>query len=300
MGQLQSVYIQGSEKNGADVIKLLKSLGGVVEEGKELNGRLSDCVYFINHSDNCIDYVSKSSCVAANKKVYTLGEYRATFYETGNEIIYDGFPFVIQKSTWNFIEGAPIYKLNDDIYINHYEMSQKIYRKNINDPKTSGDEKEINGIINQITEDPISLDKSDPEKMQLIVNDGYELKIIDDTPYIIKKEIQWPTSYEECCKILRIPTDETYISVDLPLDFNKSIASFTELLICRNAYRELDDNWKSDSVDQVKYAITYKNKEIHYELCTGSDRIFSFSSIEVCEKFYNNFGILFNNCKELF
>lgn len=164
----------------------------------------------------------------------------------------------------------------------------------------SVDEKEINGIINQILEDPILLNRSDPEKMQLIVKDGYELKIIDDIPYIIKKEIQWPTSYEECCKILHIPADETYISVDLPLDFNKSIASFTVLLICRNAYRELDDNWKSDSVDQVKYAITYKNKEIHYELCTGNDKVFSFSSIEVCEKFYNNFGVLFDNCKELF
>ena len=119
-----------------------------------------------------------------------------------------------------------------------------------------------------------------------------------------KKQPKYPKTYEECCKVLQMPKDESYIDIDVPLSYNKVLKVFTQLLICRDAYWKIAGRWKPDWKDtsQSKHSIWFNNDGI----CIKSNRvsyavqhILTFSTEEMRDAFYENFKELIEECKEL-
>jgi hypothetical protein len=117
----------------------------------------------------------------------------------------------------------------------------------------------------------------------------------------------FPKTYEECCGALKIPNDERYIDIDVPLDYNKVLSAFTKLLICRNAYWKIageqmglgkpwEPNW---SDDLSKYYISFYNYKIDKGVLNYSNKILAFPTEEMRDAFYEYFKVLIEECKEL-
>ena len=97
---------------------------------------------------------------------------------------------------------------------------------------------------------------------------------------------QYPTTYEECCKVLGI--DEEMIVQDGWYK-HSFIRDFYKLLICRDAYWKIAGNWKPD----------YEN--IHQEKW-GTVRKFSlpFPTKKILDTFNENFKDLIENCENYY
>lgn len=124
------------------------------------------------------------------------------------------------------------------------------------------------------------------------------------------RQPQYPKTYEECCGILKIPNDERYIDIDVPLDYNKLLSAFTELLICCDAYWKIageqlglgkpwEPDWKGESWRQLKYCITVNGDgEIEKRITQFDRKIFAFPTEEMMNAFYENFKDKLEICKE--
>jgi hypothetical protein len=126
---------------------------------------------------------------------------------------------------------------------------------------------------------------------------------------------KYPTTYEECCKILKI-NNETELQFrntvvergNLYLTSTKNlINTFIKLKICRDAYWEiageelgLDGHWEPDWFDgEIKYGISYYRDFLSYHNCTNSNKILVFPTEEMRDTFLNNFKNLIESCKTL-
>ena len=155
------------------------------------------------------------------------------------------------------------------------------------------------------------------EKHGFTLPDGYHFadrsgNTIDTTEIrLVKNSPTYPKTYNECCDVLNIPNDERYIDVDVPLNYNKVLNAFTELLICRDAYwkiagewMELDKPWEPEWTNpniDLYVIINGCYNEVYnakYERCFGQ-RNFAFPTVEMRDAFYENFKDLIEKCKKL-
>lgn len=145
------------------------------------------------------------------------------------------------------------------------------------------------------------------EQAELDITEEYEYvdemgNVIDTAKIIIRKrKPKYPTTYEECCDVLKIPNDERYIDIDVPLDYNKLLTAFTKLLICRDAYLKIAGDWKPDFKDgeQKKYCIFADMVNMSKGAWYFCNTILAFPIEEMRDAFYENFKDLIESCKEL-
>ena len=137
---------------------------------------------------------------------------------------------------------------------------------------------------------------------------NYEIKEENGKTYAVRKQFEHPKSYKECYDVLKIPNDERYIYIDVPLSYNKVLETFTQLLICRNAYWKiageqmgLDKPWKPDwsNPSERKYCIVNTEGNITEWIQKTTNKILAFPTVEMRDAFYENFKELINQCKEL-
>ena len=115
-----------------------------------------------------------------------------------------------------------------------------------------------------------------------------------------KKKPKYPKIYEECCEVLQMPKDESYIDIDVPLSYNKVLKAFTQLLICRDAYWKIAGNWKPNFNDEtIKFIITNYRGVVYTTTVSNYNRILVFPTEEMRDAFYGNFKELIEECKEL-
>lgn len=147
------------------------------------------------------------------------------------------------------------------------------------------------------------------DELEYKIPDGYEItEVSKDTVFIKPIKSKYPTTYAECCDVLNIPNDERYIDIDVPLDYNKLVSTFTELLICRKAYWKiageemgLDKPWEPDwtNNNEVKFIIGVSENEIIKCYNGIAQYILAFPTEEMRDIFYENFKELIEECKEL-
>ena len=110
-------------------------------------------------------------------------------------------------------------------------------------------------------------DKNYQDKVELCLGDDYEIVVDGGRTFVQKKKPKYPTTYEECRKVLGI--DEEMI-VQGGWYKHSFIRDFYKLLICRDAYWKIAGNWKPDydNIRQEKwgttknFALPFPNKEI--------------------------------------
>ena len=123
---------------------------------------------------------------------------------------------------------------------------------------------------------------------------------------------KYPTTYEECCKILKI-NNETELQFRNPdvergnlyLTSTKNlINTFIRLKICRDAYWKiageelgLDNPWEPTT--ETVYGISRTANLICQTHRYGNSKILEFPTSEMRDAFYENFKDLIEKCKEL-
>ena len=118
----------------------------------------------------------------------------------------------------------------------------------------------------------------------------YELKFEDNKPVFIKKEYHYPNNFDDCCKILG--TDIVY--------YNNEIDILHKLIICRNAFWKLANNWEPNWNDNsYKYIIECENDIIETDAITTSyQKIFAFPTSEMRNVFYEIYKDDIIKCKK--
>ena len=136
---------------------------------------------------------------------------------------------------------------------------------------------------------------------RFICLEGYDFyddkgNIIDTKEITMKKKLpKYPQNYDECCKLLgHVTIDEVRGYKDLLLN------NLQMLLICRDAYWKIADDWHPDWQDsELKYCI----KSIGTDVIKGSEAticcILAFPTEEMRDSFYENFKDLIEECNEL-
>ena len=144
-----------------------------------------------------------------------------------------------------------------------------------------------------------------PEGYQFVDENG---NVINTTKIVLeKKKKEYPKTYEECCKVLNTD-DDSIINISVPLHYNHLLISFTQLLICRDAYWKiageemgLGKPWEPDWSDceNIKYTIGGYGGEIDKGQNLNIHITFAFPTEKMRDAFYENFKKEIEMCKEL-
>jgi hypothetical protein len=311
--------IRGHLRRGDEVIKILEMLGGKTSyECRYKDGFDSYYFFFINTDENrYIDGLAYNSEELKNYNIFTLEEFIKKFpYKVGDKVIHDGDVLPIIRMKWDFSRNIVIYTLKynygeidcyDYAWIRPYkeETFGESIEKTINECLFGGNEETMEGVY---ADNEINCYHQDfGDKVRIRLGNDFEIKVEDNKTYIVKKQPQYPKTYDECCSVLNIPNDERYIDVDVPLDFNKLLYAFTELLICRNAYWKiigeqmgLGKPWEPDWEDSnFKYCLKKMGDNIEKSSEMTISCILAFPTEEILDIFYNNFKNTIEQCKEL-
>lgn len=309
------IAILGHPTRGWEVIDILKMLGGVNGKINRKNGR----VYNIYNGDYFTHEICDSKEVAyyidfesqirridikdltTDFIVYSLEMFLKTFpYKVGDKVIdtADGSPGIVSEMKWD-----------EDVSDMKYSVA---FGNGINFGWYANDSIEF-------CEENKNLDENkfpsfEPmfklnDELEYKIPDGYEItEVSKDKVFIKPIKSKYPKTYAECCDVLNIPNDERYIDIDVPLDYNKLVSTFTELLICRKAYWKiageemgLDKPWEPDwtNLDQLKCCIWVDVGEFITMINVRGQHILAFPTEEMRDIFQENFKKEIEQCKEL-
>lgn len=131
---------------------------------------------------------------------------------------------------------------------------------------------------------------------------GYEYSGVDIDGNLImtKKKPSYPKNISDCCEIHNLPyVGNDYIAATM---LGLPINNFAKLLIARDAYWKIDNNWKpmkSPAKDEKRYVITRMYDEV-VQMGTSDMHYFvlEFRTKELRDAFYENFIDLIHKCKE--
>lgn len=152
------------------------------------------------------------------------------------------------------------------------------------------------------------------DRLEIVVNDDCEVLVEDGKAYVVRKKLTFPTTYEECCKVLNIipnnklvfsnPNEESeyaYRNLALYNDLDK-------LKVCRDAYWKIAGEqmglgklWEPD-YKKERYVISRYIDEIvrgYRQAGCIEHFIFEFPTAEMRDAFNENFKELIEECKEL-
>lgn len=301
-----NIAIKGHETRGAEVIEILKMLGGTNPHNYSADSDIF-CFYIgkgINDI-NVIYYDWIHGCYDDEEWiVFTLEEFEKKFpYKVGDKVynIIHNENQTITDLAWDSKENEVVYQTNNNeyVFVNYLQP----YKKETVEEEGVYADNEINCYHQDFG-----------DKVRIRLGGDYEIKVEDRVTYIVKKQPQYPKTYKECCEVLKIPKNERYIDVPLvPSNYNKLVSTFTKLLICRDAYWKiagvemgLGKPWKPDyhekSYEQgspIKYVIYYTGTYITKEQKCTPSYILAFPTAEIRDTFFKNFKELIEIVKEL-
>ena len=159
----------------------------------------------------------------------------------------------------------------------------------------------------------------DKLKHEVILPEGYIFKdengnIINATKIVLeKKKKEYPKTYEECCEILGVNSDN-FLTITNYYDGEvettnyergllNNIAALWYLCICRDAYWKIADDWKEKREEKLTRHVIYSTLSGEIVKCTTinstANYLLDFPTAEMRDAFYENFKVLIERCKEL-
>lgn len=127
---------------------------------------------------------------------------------------------------------------------------------------------------------------------------GYEFAGVDNQQVMFEKvKLKYPKTYRECAEIVGFNIEEE------PTIFGykeELLDRFQKLLICRDAYWKLAEDWKPDwDNNRTKYIITVAENKIYTDVTYIFNYVLCFPTEEMRDVFYKNFEDLIIDCMEL-
>ncbi len=304
---MAKLVIKGHNSRGKEVIETLRMLGGNTDTSTMLAGDLIRYGYYMN-SDGIIDFKHRSSFDGIDT-IYTLEEFLEKFpYKVGDKVNYVKYNnecpnvYTIQMMWWN---GAAVeYLLELSGFSALTKDLQPYKEENVEEQKKDYDE--------CFPTDYLEFENNDDtwaDEVEINLGKDHEIQFRGDKTFIVKKKLQYPKTYKECCDALGLKTmdnDAQGYKADL-------IINFQELLIARDVYWKiageqmgLGKPWEPDWVDgkQQKFFITTFNSQIELNLCATHsyaigrhNHILAFPTEEIRDAFHGNFKDLIERCK---
>lgn len=242
---MAQLAIRGHKTRGKEVIEILEMLADKILD-RELYGNVSHYGYYINDKG----YISLKHCsLLKNAIVFTLEEFFEKFpYKVGDKVVYEDKIREITNMVWEEQTNTVAYKLDDKLYCNVIGELQPYKEEPM----------EEDGVYayNEIN----CYHQDFGDKVRIRLGGDYEVKVEDNITYIVKKQPQYPKTYEECCKIVH-SDPKFYIDTHL---YSDALEALYKLLICRDAYWKiageqmgLEKPWESNpsNEEQHRYAI---------------------------------------------
>ena len=138
-----------------------------------------------------------------------------------------------------------------------------------------------------------------PDKTELVLGDDFEIKVENGKTFVVRKEPQYPKTYEECCEVLG--KTKAYQSVSGYK--TEWLEDFQKLLICRDAYWKIEGEQmglgKPWEPDWNNLSTNHEFIKINKGCFTYLSRVLVFPTKEMRDTFYENFKDLIEACKEL-
>ena len=156
------------------------------------------------------------------------------------------------------------------------------------------------------------------ERIEIRIPEGYEYVIESDKIIFTKKKKEYPKTYEECCKVLGVDSDN-FLSIrnlyrddgdeestDYERDLLGKFNSLWELKICRDAYWKiageemgLGKPWEPDwNTSEPKYVIACTSNGVEKQWETTYCKKFAFPTEKMRDAFRENFDPDIEICKE--
>lgn len=307
---MAQLAIKGHATRGKEVIEILEMLGG--KNLHHYRAGYDSLCYYIGKVAKVICYNYVKSCYKDEDiLVFTLEEFLEKFpYKVGDKVDLNGVGVEITGMYWldNTIsyEGKSI-KLGSE-----YDCLSVQDLKPLQSYKEETMENKPN-LLQQLKE------YFDNTPREVIEKEWHEYDKYNEIGPSVEEYLEYvnnlrqpkyPKTYEECCDVLKIPNDERYIEIDVPVGYNEILFPFTELIICRNAYWKiageqmgLGKTWKPSANDEGKtYSLYYNRYTDNIDKFNGifeSNAILDFPTKEMRDAFYENFKELIETCKEL-
>jgi hypothetical protein len=208
-----NLAIRGHATRGREVIALLKMLGGE-NERFQLDGLNEKFIYYF-----CPEYSNDilSAIIPVGQIVFTLEEFEEKFpHKVGDKVIYENKKREITRMIWEVRTNTVAYKLDDKLYCNVINELQpykeetfgESIEKTINECLFGGNEETMEGVY---ADNEINCYHQDfGDKVRIRLGNDFEIKVEDNKTYIVKKQPQYPKTYDECCSVLNIPNDEMH------------------------------------------------------------------------------------------
>lgn len=280
----KNLAIKGHATRGEEVIELLGMLGG--SNDFEHIGNNPRAIYYIDETyENfitCSETKKACDCI-----IFTLEEFLEKFpYKVGDRVrtIY-GKIGIISKPIWSKRDDCIRYELEADTDSFYFVNELQPYKEDIVEERNND-----------------SWAKWD-------LPDGYEFQdkegnvINTDIIKLVKKQPQYPKTYEECCEIIH-SDPKFYVDTHL---YSDTLEVLYKLLICRDAYWKiagkemgLDKPWEPDwnNSSQFKDVIICRSNNIIKYAYAALNTILAFPTEEMRDAFYENFKDLIEECKE--
>ena len=307
----KKLAIKGHRTRGKEVIELLEMMGGKNTYGYD--GEM-ESLYFTIYNDAII-YGSYRTLLNDNYVFFTLEEFLEKYpFKVGDKVfLYDNITEgCITGMKWDKNKGTVKYcvytsgecwcDVEELLKWNNIDLNERHYMEEKDKAKAP----DIKG------------EDYSGKRFGYKIPDGYEFDVVVDGKIFIKPiNPKYPTSYEECCKVLgisyRAQLSYTYPEVEcsnIYLTKEKHLLdAFMKLRICRNAYWKiageemgLDKPWEPEYAsleDNTYFIIQTFNGEIDKSATAHRNAILAFPTIEMRDAFDENFKDLIESCKEL-
>lgn len=287
----KKLAIKGHPTRGNEVIEILKMMGG---EAIRAKGNDETAIYVIP-VNGIIDVRYTYEKRIDNYAIFTLEEFWKKYpFKVGDKVIDSktGKIAEVYKIHWSENNSCVYYDIK---YSNNHGRQRRVMELQSYKEETNLKE---NTILNMSAID------YNNGLVGYEIPEGYEFDTVIDNKVVLKKlKLTYPTTYKECCDVLKIPNDERYIDIDVPLDYNKLLSVFTELLICRKAYYKIAGEQmglgKPWEPDWDNLSTNHEFIKISNGCFTYSSRVLVFPTAEMRDAFYENFKDLIEQCKEL-
>lgn len=308
---MAQLAIKGHPTRCKEVIEILEMLGGVNKY--QIGAFRRTYVYFLD-IDGIIRLLQINQLLPEKDIVYSLEEFLEKYpYKVGDKVCYQpnlqiDTICISEIISMKWADNSVIYFTSNGHSL--YACDLQPYKEEIIEEGTNKAVFEGNAqscdIMNDIIKEETMEDKGTLEQIDLtrelriadeveVILGDYEFVLKDGKTYFVKKN-KYPKTYEECCKILGIEDRENgYCGYEYEL-----LGEFQQLLICRDAWWKMADDWKPDWNNvSDKHCIYFVSGEIWLTECQTRQCTLAFPTAEMRDAFYENFEELIDKCKEL-
>lgn len=240
-------------------------------------------------------------------------------FNIGDKVIdeVDGCPCVVCEIKWDEDVSDMKYRVDfNNGYIGWFTNDTIYFYLNKDNKEMNGNietnQCKVNGL-KRGDEYPIMEGVECNECIKYYFPDGYKFVDTDDTGIYLKPiKPKYPTTYEDCCKVLGISyrAQLSYTNPDVErgniylIKEKYLLDAFMKLRICRNAYwkiagEEMGLGKPWESTTETVYGISRTANLICQTHRYGNSKILEFPTKEIRDVFYKNFEDLIEQCKEL-